>query len=125
MISPMSADALLATKLLVPAVLSDWVTRARLVAHLSDGLRAGRQLTLVCAPAGFGKTTLIQEWVGAAEQSVGWLTLDEADNDPGRFVRYLAAAVEQATAGFGQVWPDGTVPSPPHEGLIALINELT
>jgi len=121
----MSADVLLSTKLLVPAARADLVSRPRLVVRLADGMRCGRQLTLVCAPPGFGKTTLIREWIGAAERCVGWLSLDEGDNDPERFLRYLAAALRQADGRIGQVWADEIDLRAPHDGLIALINELT
>ena len=125
MMGPIRADALLATKLLVPAARSDRVARARLVARLSDGVHSGRQLTLVCAPPGFGKTTLIREWISTSARPVGWLSLDESDNDPERFLRYLAAAFDQADAGIGQVWAGGTDPGASHRELIVLINEFT
>jgi LuxR family maltose regulon positive regulatory protein len=125
MMGPMHAGALLATKLLAPAARSDRVVRARLVARLADGMRSGRPMTLVCAPPGFGKTTLIREWIGTEERSAGWLTLDEGDNDPERFLRYLAAALEQADAGPGPEGAGETDPGATHRDLIALINEFT
>ncbi len=90
----MTADTLLSTKLLLPAPRPDLVARPRLVARLEEGLRLGRRLTLVSAPPGFGKTTLIREWIGAAERPVAWLALDEDDNDAVRFLRYLIAALD-------------------------------
>jgi LuxR family maltose regulon positive regulatory protein len=58
---------------------------------LNDGLH--RKLTLISAPAGFGKATLVSEWVAGCKQPVAWLSLDEADNDPARFISYLVAAL--------------------------------
>ncbi|MCX6029240.1 MAG: LuxR C-terminal-related transcriptional regulator [Chloroflexi bacterium] len=90
----MTVDTLLATKLLLPTTRPDLVARPRLVARLEEGLRLGRRLTLVSAPPGFGKTTLIREWIGAVERPVAWLALDEDDNDAVRFLRYLIAALD-------------------------------
>ncbi len=143
----MSAETLLTTKLLPPAARPDRVVRTRLVDRLTEGLHRGRRLSLVCAPPGFGKSTLIREWSGALDRPVAWLALDENDNDARRFLRYVAAAVRapaslsasttvedaaqagaatwQALArgvarGTGQELQSGT----PQERLIALINEL-
>jgi len=92
----MTADNLLSTKLHIPQARANLVTRSRLVARLAEGVRLGRRLTLVCAPAGFGKTTLIRAWAGAVERQVAWLSLDEGDNDAARFLRYVMAALTQA-----------------------------
>ncbi len=95
---PKRADTLIRTKLYAPQVQPTWVSRPRLVARLNEVARCS--LTLVAAPAGFGKTTLLGEWVAAARsesQPVAWLTLDERDNDPARFSRYLITAL----AGLG------------------------
>jgi LuxR family maltose regulon positive regulatory protein len=77
---------------------------------LNEGLSSGRRLTLISAPAGFGKTTLVSEWVAGPRDyppnlvcgsSVAWLSLDEADNDPARFISYLIAALQTVKAGIG------------------------
>jgi LuxR family transcriptional regulator, maltose regulon positive regulatory protein len=84
-------------KLTAPPPRTNRVRRARLLAQLDAGLR--RTLLLVCAPAGFGKTTLISEWVahrGRTSQTA-WLSLDQGDNDPSRFMRYVAAAMHAIT----------------------------
>jgi len=89
--------ALLATKLYIPPVRQHLVSRPRLVERLNDGLH--RKLTLVSAPAGFGKTTLLSEWIHAAAEQDGrplqiaWLSLDEGDDDPARFWSYFVAAM--------------------------------
>jgi LuxR family maltose regulon positive regulatory protein len=67
---------------------------------LNEGLH--RKLTLISAPAGFGKTTLVSEWAAGCERSVGWLSLDEGDNDPTRFLAYLVAALQTVAAHIGE-----------------------
>jgi len=119
----MTVDLLLSTKLRIPAARPGMVARSRLVAHVEEGLRLGRRLTLVSAPPGFGKTTAIQEWVGAAERPVAWLAVDQGDNDGMRFTRYLVAAVNQADTRVGQTLLQAS-PSSPQHLLIALINDL-
>ena len=92
----MSAAPLLVTKLDPPRVRQGHVPRRELIARLREGL--DRRLTLVAAPAGWGKTSLLAEWL-AAEPDVdfAWLTLDEDDNDPARFWAYTAAALRRAS----------------------------
>jgi LuxR family maltose regulon positive regulatory protein len=97
----MSAPVL-ATKLYIPPPRPKVVLRPRLVEQLDEGLRTGRKLTLISAPAGFGKTTLLSEWVTTCPQPVAWLSLDEGDNDPARFLTYLVAALQTIAANIGQ-----------------------
>ena len=78
------SQPLLATKLYIPSPRPNLVPRSRLIQRLSAGL--GGKLTLVCAPAGFGKTTLIAEWVTGSPREVAWLSLDEGDNDQVQFL---------------------------------------
>jgi LuxR family maltose regulon positive regulatory protein len=68
---------ILATKLYIPPPRLDLVPRPRLLEQLNDGPRSGRELTLISAPAGFGKTTLVSEWVAGFERPAAWLSLDE------------------------------------------------
>ncbi|UCC65140.1 MAG: LuxR family transcriptional regulator, partial [Anaerolineae bacterium] len=82
---------LLKTKLYIPPIRPELVSRPRLIERLNAGL--GRKLTLVSASAGFGKTTLLSEWVGACGRPVAWVSLDEGDNDPIRFWAYFIAAL--------------------------------
>lgn len=86
--------SLIRTKLVVPPLRAERVERPHLLARLNAGLE--RKLTLVSAPAGSGKTTLLSEWAARAGRPVAWLSLDERDNDPARFLTYLAAALAQA-----------------------------
>ena len=92
---------LLATKLHVPAIGGQLVHRAALLDALSAGRR--RKLTLLSAPAGWGKTTLLAQWVvGAGEdQRFGWLSLDCSDNDPVWFWMYVIAALQKVSPGVG------------------------
>jgi len=82
----------LATKLYIPPPRPKIVLRPHLVERLNGGLH--HKLTLISAPAGFGKTTLVSEWVAGCGQPVAWLSLDEGDNDPARFLVYLVAALQ-------------------------------
>jgi len=118
-------EALLATKLHIPRPRYDLVPRPRLADRLTEAL-AG-ELTLVCAPAGFGKTMLLAEWARRTGRPVAWLSLDAADNDPVRFWRHVAAALggaregtaRQLTAVLGR-----STPPAPEATVTALINEL-
>src|SRR4028118_1742679 len=90
---------ILATKLYTPPPRPNAVLRPRLVERLNEGLR--RRLTLVSAPAGFGQTTLLGEGAAGCEGPTAWLSLDEGDNDPARFLAYLVAALRTVAAGIG------------------------
>jgi len=120
----MTIDTLLSTKFHLPAARLDLVPRSRLADRLTEGLRLGRRLTLVSAPPGFGKTTLLREWVGSLPRRVAWLSLDEADNDPVLFLRYVAAALNQADERIGRTLLEAGASGSPQELLIALINDL-
>jgi LuxR family maltose regulon positive regulatory protein len=114
-----------ATKLHRPRLQPGFVPRPRLLHRLEEA-PAG-QLVLVCAPAGFGKTALLGDWVGQRRRVVAWLSLDEGDNDPARFWRHVVAALDRVRPGIaGEVTPLLGPPAPPSfEGLVsALINEL-
>src|SRR6478672_9513496 len=89
----------LATKVFVPPPRPKIVVRSRLIDRLNEGLH--RKLTLISAPAGFGKTTLVSEWVAGRERPAAWLSLDEGDNDPIRFLAYLVAALQTIAANIG------------------------
>jgi len=93
---------LLQTKLYIPQPHPNLVPRPHLVGRLEEGLRQGRRLTLVSAPAGFGKTTLLAAWARDCGKPVAWLSLDESDNDPVRFLAYLVAALQRIEPGIGE-----------------------
>ncbi|MDF2739551.1 MAG: ATP-dependent transcriptional regulator [Actinomycetia bacterium] len=118
-------DGLLATKLYLPRPQPGFVTRPRLVGQLDQGLMGS--LTLVCAPAGFGKTALLADWARRGRLPVGWLSLDAGDNDPARFWRHVVAVLEGVRPGIAErVAPLLGPPAPPSfEGLVtALLNQL-
>ena len=119
--------AILATKLYIPPSRQRVVLRPRLVQRLNDGLAAGNKLHLVSAPAGFGKTTLVSEWVAGCGRPVAWLSLDEGDSDPSRFLAYLIAALQTVAPGVGDaVLTVLQSPQPPplESTLTALLNDL-
>ena len=83
---------LLTTKLYIPPIRPELVSRPRLIERLNAGLH--RKLSLISAPAGFGKTTLVSEWVARSERPAAWLSLDGGDNDFTRFLTYFVAALQ-------------------------------
>jgi LuxR family maltose regulon positive regulatory protein len=118
---------ILATKLYIPPSRRSLVLRPRLVERLDGGLAAGHRLTLVSAPAGSGKTTLVSDWVAGCGRPAAWLSLDEGDSEPSRFLAYLVAALQTVAPGVG----DGLLavlqspqPPPPESTLTARLNEL-
>jgi LuxR family maltose regulon positive regulatory protein len=131
---------LLGTKLHIPRIRSERVARPRLIERLDAGL--DRKLTLVSAPAGFGKTTLLSEWaqaldgtsssgaaLGAASppRAVAWLSLDESDNEPTRFLAYLIAALQTVESDVGKRALSilrSPQPPPAEAVLTSLINEI-
>jgi LuxR family transcriptional regulator, maltose regulon positive regulatory protein len=139
---------LLATKLYIPPPRPNVVRRHRLIARLNEGLH--RKLTLISAPAGFGKTTLLASWLAESEKvkgkrqndvddrllpftfsllpfEVAWLSLDEGDNDPTRFLAYLVAALQTIapTIGAGVVGVLQSPQPPPIEAILtALLNDI-
>ena len=96
--------SLLATKFHIPPMRSDGITRPRLLERMTAGLRGNRKLTLVSAPAGYGKTTVVAEWLHFLRngQRVVWLSLDEADNEPVRFLLYFIVALRSGDESLGQ-----------------------
>jgi len=116
---------LLQTKLYIPPPRSELVPRPRLIERLNTGLH--RKLTLISAPAGFGKTTLLSEWVAASDRSVAWVSLDKGDNDPARFWAYAVAALQTVQVDIGQTaLVTLCSPQPPtiEPMLMNLINEI-
>src|SRR5436305_985343 len=123
---------ILATKLYIPPPPAKVVVRTRLVERLNEELH--RKLTLISAPAGFGKTTLVSEWVASRKQReplirVAWLSLDEGDNDPTRFLTYLVTALQgigpDSDTGLLSVLQSPNTPHPPTEAVLTtLLNEI-
>ncbi len=119
------STSVLATKLYVPSIRSRIIDRAPLISRLNEGL--AHKLSLVSAPAGFGKTTLISEWVTGCEHPAAWLSLDAGDNDPIRFLTYLIAALATTETHVGEgLLAALQSPQPPSTEsiLTALLNQL-
>jgi hypothetical protein len=120
---------LLTTKLYIPPVRPELVSRPRLIERFNAGL--DRKLTLISAPAGYGKTMLLSEWIARRIEMtpplpVAWLSLDEGDNDPARFLVYLIAALQtiEANIGEGALGVLQSRQPPPTEPILtALIND--
>jgi LuxR family transcriptional regulator, maltose regulon positive regulatory protein len=126
---PLTTDSLVSTKLRPSQARPNLVARPRLTATLER--EPGGKLTLISAPAGFGKTTLLLEWLKGREdgdQSVAWVSLDEGDNDPVRFLSYLVAALRRTVGdGFGEgILATLRSPEPPRMEAVlgAFVNEL-
>ena len=120
-------STLLATKLHRPRPSANIVARSRLTGRLDAGLRNGHRLFLVVAPAGYGKTTVVTEWLDGADIPSAWLSLDEADNDPLRFFTYVAAALQKALGlDLAHPLPEAfpMTPQPPEAFVLPLINDL-
>src|SRR5919202_4082776 len=119
------AAPVLATKLYAPPPRPGAVPRPRLTGRLDAGLRG--RLTLVAAPAGFGKTTLVGEWVAGCGRPAAWLSLDAGERDPARFLTYLVAALRTIAPdiGAGVLGALQSPQPPPAEALLPpLLNEL-
>ncbi len=122
------ANPLVETKLYLPQLRRSLVARPRLSGRLSRGSDA--RLTLISAPAGFGKTTVLTAWLAAAateSRAVAWLSLDERDHQPGTFWTYVITALQTAVPGVGaSVLPLLQAAQPPIESVLAaVLNELS
>jgi LuxR family maltose regulon positive regulatory protein len=124
-----NAGPLLEAKLYVPKLRRGLVARPRLIERMNRG--AESKLTLISAPAGFGKTTLLAEWLAAApagERSVAWLSLDQSDNQPAFFWTYLMAALQTVAPGIGATSLSllrESQPPPLQTVLATVLNELS
>lgn len=114
---------LVRTKLYIPRGRQELVPRPHLIARLNQGLRT--PVILVSGPAGFGKTTLLAEWIRQAEWTPAWISLDEGDNDPVRFLSYLVSALNNVEPGGYQTaleMLESPQPPPAERVLTAVIN---
>lgn len=121
-------DALLPTKLYMPPPRAAFVSRPRLAARLDDGVRRGHRLVLLSAPAGYGKSTLLAEWLQVRREPFAWLSLDRDDNDVWRFLTYLVAALQQIDPALGRTAIGLLASSPPPQPdavVTTLISDLT
>ena len=124
-------DMILATKLYIPPLRPNLVSRLHLLARLDTALERTPGVILLSAPAGFGKTTLLSEWLAQIEnRKVAWLSLDEDDNDPNRFLAYCVAALQGIQPGVGQAAlaivhkKPNALPTTPETLVTILINEM-
>jgi LuxR family maltose regulon positive regulatory protein len=120
-----TGESLLLTKLFMPRMRPSRVARLGLVARLNQALNG--KLTLVSAPAGFGKTTLVADWLQQMDRLSSWLSLDDGDNDPHRFLAYVTAALQRINGAWGQTVQELLrSPQPPNLRAMAaaLINEI-
>jgi LuxR family maltose regulon positive regulatory protein len=118
---------ILMTKLHIPLPRPQLVHRSRLIERINEGLQRRPSVTLISAPAGFGKTTLVSEWVRQTDLPITWLSLDERDNDPIHFLNYFVTSLQQIVSEIDQVAQDmlQTSPAPPPETLMTiLINQI-
>ena len=129
------AAPILATKLYIPPPRPKAVIRPRLIERLNEGLQRMPGVTIISAPAGFGKTTLVSEWVANCKQAAAWLSLDHGENDASRFLTYLIAALQtlalNGVEGISENVGTGLLgvlqsPQPPSAELIltTLLNEI-
>jgi LuxR family maltose regulon positive regulatory protein len=132
------STSLLATKLYIPPPRAKIVLRPGLIERLNEGLSSGHPpgVTLISAPAGFGKTTLVGEWIASpwhcpggqvCKRPAAWLSLDDGDNDVTRFLTYLVAALQTMDANIGTAVLEmlQAQPPPTESILTTLINEIT
>lgn len=119
---------LLKTKLYIPPLRPRLIARQGLIQHLKDGLEQGKKLTLISAPPGYGKTTLVSSWLRQLDRPAAWLSLDEGDNDGNRFILYVVAALQEVHSELGKTAVSllGTPQPPGAQTLFTLlINDLT
>jgi LuxR family transcriptional regulator, maltose regulon positive regulatory protein len=117
---------IITTKLFIPSPRPELVSRPRLLERLESGLAT--KLTLITAQAGFGKTTLLSEWISQCGKPVCWLSLDEGDNDLQRFLKYFIVALQRVYSDLGEdvLVALQSPKSQPTEVLLAwLINDIT
>ena len=126
------SDTLLATKIRIPPLRSNLIHRPHLVQRLNDGISQNHRLTLISGPAGYGKSTLLSEWVSQLDTPVAWLSLERGENVPSRFWNYLVTALStlphlhQAGIGVSFLQALQSPQPPPMDVLLEdLVNDLS
>src|SRR5688500_3398417 len=124
-------NQLLTMKLYAPPLRPGLVHRLRLLEKMSLGLQEGKRLTIITAPAGYGKTTLALEWLASLDQALSWLSLDRTENHPLQILTYLVAAlgkveetVKQELEPFLRAQTEQDEAARVHSLLLALVNQL-
>jgi len=117
-------EPLVKTKLFIPSLRVERISRPRLLQLLDTGCQ--RALTLISAPAGFGKTTLLADWSTHTPLPIAWFSIDEGDNAPAQFLSYLIAALDSVVSGLGEKFPRGFQSLQPtiQPSLAKIINHL-
>ena len=121
------SETLLQSKLYIPQLRPNIVSRPHLIDYLNQGLRSDCKLILISAPAGYGKTTLLSKWVRDCKQDVAWVSLDKGDNDPDRFLLYVIGALQRIKADLGEqafVSLQSSQPVSYETSLTSLINDI-
>jgi LuxR family maltose regulon positive regulatory protein len=116
---------LLQTKLYIPPSQPNLISRPRLIKHLEDGLN--HKLTLISAPAGFGKTTLLSEWIHECRRPAAWISLNQGDNNPARFLKFFITALQKNVDDISEGIISALLTSQPEETdilLTGLLNEI-
>jgi len=116
----------LKTKICVPPLRPGWISRSRLDKRMDEGFE--RKLTLLSAPAGFGKTTLLVDWIHQSKIPAAWFSIDKRDNDPRHFLAYVILGLQSLEAGTGEAaltMLQSPQPPPIESILINLINDVT
>ncbi len=124
------ATPVLATKLFAPARRPQFVARPRLTRQLDATVDVGHRLTLMSAPAGFGKTTVLSDWLAQLSQRqsdtrAGWLSLDDGDNDLARLLTHLVAALRSVGLDVGTAVLESVHTASTSTALTALVNDVT
>ena len=118
---------ILQTKLIIPLLHPNLVSRSRLTNQIETGVQFSHKLTLVAAPAGFGKTTVVSAWVHQNQRNVAWFSLDEGDNEVTVFWTYVIASIRTVLPAFAETIFTALTASPPaplDNILPILVNEL-
>jgi LuxR family maltose regulon positive regulatory protein len=124
----MRLETLLHTKFNIPLPYDNLVARPHLLKKLDKGLKSGSRLTLISAPAGFGKTTILSDWGRYQGKPVAWLSIDKSDNDVSRFFAYLFAALQSIGLDFVEtapIFPQSSQPPPVEVILTPIINTIS
>lgn len=117
----MDKNVLLDTKLYMPSVRQNHICRDTLNKKLDEGLDKEHKIFFDSAPAGYGKTTLISGWLSRLDCNYTWLSMDEHDNDPLKFISYLLAAIRKINKSFGTMIEDlMTAPKLPGAETVSL-----
>ncbi len=113
------------TKLFIPTLKTPLVARPRLFSRLDEGRNQKNRLFLICAPAGYGKTTLIREWIESHAMPVAWYSIDDIDNSPDQFLAYLKTSLTNAVPQLDQTLTEQPQGNLSFNAMIELINALT